>query len=75
MHEYHQMFSNMPCFVLQKAVFYNTKGHLLQCKRWPSGNALIYSGMPLIYNSIITCTLSSACKHENSFQQIVKKPV
>lgn len=45
MHEYHQMFSNMPCFVLQKAVFYNTKGHLLQCKRWPFGNALIYSGI------------------------------
>jgi len=45
MHEYHQMFSNMSCFVLQKAVFYNTKGHLLPCKRWPFGNALIYSGL------------------------------
>lgn len=45
MHEYHQMFSNMPCFVLQKAVFYNTKGHLLHSKRCPFGNALIYSGI------------------------------
>ena len=28
-------FCKRPSFALQKAVFYTTKGHLLQRKRWP----------------------------------------
>ena len=32
---------NMPCFVVQKTVFWTLKGHLLQAKRRPFAKPLI----------------------------------
>lgn len=45
MHKSYKIFSNMPCFTLQNATFYNTKDRLSHGKRRPFGNELIFSGI------------------------------